>query len=181
MNVAFHELAALAITQETAARLGPPRAGTPTRAARAGVWAVAIVLGLASHGILDALPHYYPLGSWPDVGVSLALLGVWLWLVPRWVRLPLVLVCLAAVLPDFVDHTIRLLNRHFALGLPDHRPLFPWHWRSGSGSYPGRTGPLWRESLTNHLIVLLFAGVSLWRTRALLERRDPVRGGIPPA
>jgi hypothetical protein len=170
MNVAFHELAALAITHETAARLGPPGERAGSTAPRAFAWAVAFGLALASHGILDGLVHYYPLGSWPDAALSLGMAAAWMALAPRWLWGPFLLVAAGAILPDAVDHVPRLLDRHLGLHLPQHAPLFPWHWRSDSGSYPGRTGPLWRESLTNHAIVIAFCAVSLYRTRGLLRR-----------
>src|SRR5690349_776525 len=100
MNVAFHELAALAITSETAAWIGAPGGAVPparSRAARGWIWAVAFLLAVGSHGILDALPHYYPLGSWLDAGVSIVLVGGTLALAPRWLKLPLLAVCGGAI------------------------------------------------------------------------------------
>jgi hypothetical protein len=170
MNVAFHELAALAITHETAARLGPPEGRAGRRAAAAGAWIVASGLALASHGILDGLVHYYPLGSWLDAALSIGMAVAWMALAPRWLWGPFLLVAAASILPDVVDHVPRHLNHHFGLHLPPHAPIFPWHWRSDSGSYPGRWGPLWRESLTNHAIVIAFCAVSLFRTRRVLRR-----------
>ena len=164
MNVAFHELVGIAIAQETGARLGTRASGRPGVRA----WIVASGLALLSHGILDALPHYYPLPSAADVVVSVALVGAWLLLVPRWMRWPLFVVCLAALLPDIVDHFPKDVRRHLHIDLPVLPNLFPWHWRSDSGSLTGRTGPLWLESLTNHVIVLAFCATMIVRTRALL-------------
>jgi hypothetical protein len=170
VNVTFHELAGLAIAQETAAHLGPPDGAG--RGARAAAWAVAFGLGVLSHGILDALPHYYPLKGIEDAIGALALVAVWLWRAPRWMKLPLLAVCLAAVLPDAIDLLPADLNRDFGWHLPaDHR-VFPWHWRAGSGSWRGRWGPDWRVSLTNHLIVLAFCGTALVRTRAVLSQKE---------
>jgi hypothetical protein len=165
VNVAFHELAGIAIAQETGLRLGalPRRPG-------ALAWTVACVLAVLSHGVLDALPHYYPLPSIIDAAVSIALVAGWLLLVPRWMRWPLFVVCVAALLPDIVDHGPKDLRRHLHLDLPVLPNVFPWHWPSGSGSLDGYTGPLWLESLTNHVAVVAFCATAILRTRRLLAR-----------
>ena len=165
MNVTFHELAAIAITQETAAGLDAfGESGARSRARAARAWAVAAFLAVGSHAIEDALPHYYPLPSPVDAALSLALVAGWLFLVRRRLRGPLLLVAFAALLPDIVDHLPDDL-RKLGVPAPSWPNFFPWHWRSGSGSYPGRTGPLWLESLVNHAIVLAFCAASIVRTR----------------
>lgn len=171
MNVTFHELAAIAITQETAAGLAAFDDGAPSAARRARAWTVAALLAVGSHGIEDALPHYYPLPSPVDAALSLALVAVWLVMLPRGLRGPLLLVGFAALLPDIVDHLPDDL-RKLGLPAPTWPNVFPWHWRSGSGSWPGRTGPLWLESLVNHAIVLAFCAASILRTRHVLRRRS---------
>jgi hypothetical protein len=175
MNVAFHELVGIAIAQETGARLGTRAGGRRDRVA----WTVAFTLAVLSHGVLDALPHYYPFSSVMDGVVSLVLVGGWLLLVPRWLRWPLFAMCVAALLPDIVDHFPKDVRRHLHLDLPVLPNLFPWHWHSGSGSLEGSTGPLWRESLTNHVIVLAFCATAIVRTRSLLGRpgRDTAAKG----
>jgi hypothetical protein len=172
VNVAFHELVGIAIAQETGARLGTRESGKRAPVA----WTVAFVLAVLSHGILDALPHYYPLPSAVDGVVSITLVAAWLLLVPRWMRWPLFAIGFGALLPDIVDHLPKDLHRHLHLDLPVLPNLFPWHWRTDSGSLTGRTGPLWRESLTNHLIVLAFCATAILRTRHLLRGpRPPIR------
>jgi hypothetical protein len=178
VNVAFHELVGIAITQETAAWLGPPDAigdAAPVPARRVFTWATAFGLAIMSHGILDALPHYYPLSSRGDTLVSILLVSFWLWLVPRWLRGPLLLIGLGALLPDIIDHVPDDLRKHLQLDIPVPPNLFPWHWRTGSGSLPGRTGPLWIESLTYHVIVLAFCAAAILRTRRVWRHRPRVR------
>jgi hypothetical protein len=166
VNVAFHELAGVALAQETAAWLeARPPTAPPSRVA----WLLAVGLAVLSHGILDALPHYYPLPSAVDVAVSLALVAGGLAAFPRGRRWWLLAVCLAAVLPDIIDHVPDDLHRHVSPSIPVPPNLFPWHWLTGSGSLTGRTGPLWRESLTNHVIVVAFCAVAIVRTRHVLR------------
>jgi hypothetical protein len=177
VNVSFHALAGIAIAHETGGRLGeisafPAPHGGPPSAARA--WSTAFGLAVLSHGILDGLPHYYPLGTWLDAAVSTALVAIWLVRIRPVLRVPLLVMCLAAISPDIIDHVPRDLNRHLGLHLPELPKLFPWHWRTGSGSMPGTTGPLWRESMTNHGIVVAFCAVVIFRTRHLLSRQSVV-------
>jgi hypothetical protein len=172
VNVAFHQLVGIAITHETAAWMGAPlEAPDPAARTRATIWATAFGLAILSHGVLDALPHYYPLSSAADTLVSLALVAVWLCLIPRWLRGPLLLVGVGALLPDIIDHVPDDLRKHLGWNIPVPPNLFPWHWPTGSGSLPGRTGPLWIESLTYHLIVVIFCAVAIARTSHLLRRR----------
>jgi hypothetical protein len=174
MMASFHELVGIALAHETAARLDP---AAPNRR-RWLTLTIACVLAVGSHGVLDALPHYYPLPSVPDAAVSIALVLTWLVLMPRWMRWPLLALCTAALLPDIIDHVPKDLRRHLHLDLPIMSPLFPWHWLTGSGSLRGQTGPLWRESVTYHVIVLAFCTAAIVRTRHLLAWRS---AGSPPA
>jgi hypothetical protein len=162
MNASFHELVGIALAQEVGAR-----ATQPPGSARS--WAAACLLAVASHGVLDALPHYYPLQSWEDAAVSLVLVGGWCLLVPRWMRGRLLLVCVAALLPDIIDHVPDDLRKRLGLPLPVLPNLFPWHWPAGQASWPGRSGPKWVISVVNHLIVVVFCAAAVVRTRQLLS------------
>jgi hypothetical protein len=174
MNVAVHELAGASLAFEAAARLGAP-GGRSRGGGRVVVWTVTFALAVLSHGVLDGLVHYYPLGHWPDALVSLALAAFLLARVPPWLRGPLLATMLGALAPDIIDHVPRDLDRQLHLGLSPPPPLFPWHRRAGSGSYPGLfAGPLWLESLVNHGIVLAFCAAAMLRTRQVwLTPRSP--------
>jgi len=117
LNVAFHELVGIALAQEVGAR-GP--------GVRARSWLAACALAVASHGVLDALPHYYPLPPpWADAVVSVVLVAGWCLLVPRWMRAPLLLVCVASLLPDIIDHVGDDLRKHLGIPFPVVPNLFP--------------------------------------------------------
>jgi hypothetical protein len=174
MNVAFHTLAGLAISQTAASRLKPAAAAGPPRRRLgrrdAGIAAAVFALGVASHGVLDGLKHYYPLSSAGDALTSAALFCGWLALVPR--RLwPLFFIGFAgAIFPDLFDHVPRDLNRHLGLTLPVLPKVFPWHWPEGSGSLSGAHPPAFGVvSLANHVIVVSFCAVALWLTRDVLR------------
>ena len=162
MNVSFHELTGIALAAEAAGRPG----------ARARTWAVTGLLAVAAHGVLDALPHYYPLPPWADTVVSLALVGGALALAPRGTRLPMFLVCVAALLPDIIDHAPDDLRKHLGIPFPQVPNLFPWHWPRGSGSWRGRTGPDWLISWVNHGIVIAFCAAAILRNRQVWRRRS---------
>jgi hypothetical protein len=167
LNVAFHELVGIALFQEASA--GLQRQESPDTG-RALVWGVTCALAVGSHVVLDALPHYYPLTPWVDAVTSILLVGGWCLLVPRGLRRPLLLVCVAALLPDIVDHVPDDLRKHSSWPVPMVPNLFPCHWPAGSGSWRGRSGPNWIVSAVNHLIVVAFCAVALVRTRHLLRR-----------
>ena len=167
MNVTFHELAGVALAAEAAGRAGT---GTGTQRPRTGAWAVTCGLAVASHGILDALPHYYPLPPWVDAILALLLVGGALALAPRGTRMPMFLVCLAVLLPDIIDHTPDDLRKHLGIPFPHWPNLFPWHWPRGSGSWRGRSGPDWLISRVNHAIVIAFCAVAIARNRRVWQR-----------
>jgi hypothetical protein len=168
LNVAFHALAALAIGQTAACR-----AAAATRpGARAGIIAIAFVLGVMSHGVLDGLPHEYPFRWLGDTIASLALVTTWMLITrPGYRALPLIAIA-GALLPDVIDHVPEDLNRHLGTHLPVLPNLFPWHHRGGSGSLSGIVAPDARgASIANHIIVVAYCAAMLWLSRRALRVR----------
>ena len=104
-------------------------------------------------------------------------------LIPRGMRRPLLLVCLAALLPDIVDHVPDDLRKHTGWAIPVLPNLFPCHFTGTTSSWPGRSGPKWIVSTVNHLIVVAFCAVALVRTQHLLRlpwrRESPTGLGQP--
>lgn len=125
-----------------------------------------------AHGVLDGLPHGYPLGAIGDTLVTAALVVTWMKLIEPRFRALLLVVLVGALLPDVIDHVPRDLNHHLGTHLPELKKIFPWHGRGGSGSLNGDV--LFRAhiaSLANHVIVVTFCAVVLWLTRRVLHRR----------
>lgn len=107
------------------------------------------------HGLLDYLPHAYPINSVVDVVLSLALISIMLLLTERGRWLLLGVCFIGAIFPDLVDLGPAIVNIRLGWSLPVFK-IFPWHWREYSGSiYDGSRGV---ESFLYHLIV---AGGSL--------------------
>jgi len=153
VNVTFHVLAGIGV----AASLSPREPTVPK---------IAMVAGFASticlHGLLDYLPHSYPIKSSIDVALALLLFGTGLSLAKPHVR-PLLVACfLGSILPDLVDLAPGILNRHIGLDMPEVK-LFPWHWRQYSGSI--YNGSRTAESMAAHLVVSAIARFLIWRAR----------------
>jgi len=110
------------------------------------------VAGVLLHGLLDWLPHSYPIKSVLDVGIALALLAVAMTLAEPRYRLLLGVCALGSMFPDLVDLGPAILNKRFGWSLPAVK-IFPWHWRQYSGSiYDGSRN---FESLFFHFLVVV--------------------------
>jgi hypothetical protein len=141
MNVTFHVLTAMAAS----AALSPSQA-----AAGAGRAVAGLAAGIALHGVLDLVPHSYPIRSGADAALGAFLIAAAVAAARPGVRLLVAACCLGAILPDVLDLAPGILHRHLGLSLPEPH-LFPWHWRRYSGSvYDGSRGT---ATLAAHLTV----------------------------
>ena len=133
MNVTFHTAGALA----TAAFLSSTqsRPASEKTAARPSVLIAVIgfVAGAVEHGVMDHVPHSYPIPSGMDVAFSLILFTVAVALTKPQFRVLVTACFMGSIFPDLVDLGPPILNRHFGWSLPTVR-LFPWHWPQYSGS-----------------------------------------------
>ena len=171
MNVTFHVLAGIGI----AAALSPRKPKVSRIAIVAG-FGVTVCL----HGLLDFVPHSYPIKSSIDVMLALLLFAGAFVLAKPHVRGVLVACFLGSILPDLIDLAPGILNRHYGFNLPAVR-LFPWHWKQYSGSiYDGSRAA---ESMAAHLVVSTIALFLIWRARdrfcasASIRGRDGARRG----
>ena len=85
------------------------------------------------HGLLDWIPHSYPIDSAADVSVSLVLLTVVMILVQPKHRFLFGACAFGVLAPDLVDLGPALINKRLGWSLPVFK-FFPWHWRQYSGS-----------------------------------------------
>src|SRR5690349_5939919 len=103
MNVTFHTLTGLSAASFQASRQngnGGRRLFAPSDTP---LLATGFISGMLMHGLLDYIPHSYPIRSTTDVALSLALFFFSLFMVGngRWL---LLCVCfLGSVFPDLVD------------------------------------------------------------------------------
>jgi hypothetical protein len=169
LNVAFHALTGLAIGQAAAS---PAEQRGPDAKPRPLEYAGALILGVMAHGVIDGLPHEYPFRAVGDTLATAALVLPWLRFIQPRFRALLIVTLIGTVLPDVIDHVPRDLNKHLGLHLPELTKLFPWHHRGGSGSLSGDAIPFDARvaSLANHVIVVTFCAVTIFRTRRVLRQ-----------
>ncbi|HEX8249984.1 MAG TPA: hypothetical protein VF599_17560, partial [Pyrinomonadaceae bacterium] len=147
MNVTFHVLGSLATAAVLNLKPNEKIWNLPKLAA--GFFA-----GILVHGVLDFLPHNYPLPAKIDVGFALFLLAAAFFTARKQNRF-LLLVCFGgALFPDLVDLSAGIINKHLGIPIsPLPFKIFPWHRKVYSGSiYDGSRK---FESTIYHISVLL--------------------------
>lgn len=165
MNVIFHTSTAIGAT---VLLTGTERLGNKPTVTQVIPTALSVfLLGIISHGVLDYIPHCYPLHSKIDViGGTVMILSV-LWFTNASYRLVMGLSFFGSLLPDLIDHTPELLNKHFNLEITVHNNIFPWHWPEYSGSiYDGAC----IVSTLNHLLLIFTLIFIAWIKRKDLQR-----------
>ncbi len=159
MNTTFHMLAGVA----TAAAYSQTATRRPIT-----VLGLGFATSVALHGVMDYVPHSYPIKPAADVILALALFAGAFCLAKREARPLLIACCLGAIFPDLVDLASAILNRRAGLSLPVVH-LFPWHWKEYSGSiYDGSRRV---ASFSAHLLVLLAVAGSIYSFRSRLFGR----------
>jgi hypothetical protein len=147
MNVTFHAIGSFA----TAAVLSRKLAGNSWDMPKL---TIGFAVGVLIHGVLDFLPHEYPLHSAFDVIFALMLLALMLFLAQNQNRL-LILVCFAgAIFPDVLDLGPTIINKYWGITVPQLPfRVFPWHLKQYSGSIYDGSRRI--ESTIYHLLLLL--------------------------
>jgi len=166
VNVTFHTLAALATAAVLSHRDESKSIGRESGRSAPSYRATSLVTGFAAglllHGLLDYLPHWYPIASRADVILSIALVTAAITFAKQRHRF-LIAVCFSgAIFPDLVDLGPAILNMQFGWSLPVIK-VFPWHWPQFSGSVYDRRRAL--QSLALHLTVVGLSVGFLYRFR----------------
>lgn len=147
MNVLFHTSAAVGIIALCAQTI--PR--KPGRVQQAGFSLLCLCLGIIAHGILDYIPHCYPIPSALDAGLGMIIILLNVLFASGRYRLIIFSAFLGSVLPDLVDLAPQIIRARSGMAIPLHAPIFPWHWKQYSGSiYSGSCG----VSQVNHLTLM---------------------------
>jgi len=172
VNVTFHTMLALG----TAAVLSSMHRVTPSVGSfNRGTTLLPVIgfsIGILFHGVIDYLPHSYPIPSRIDIVLSLALAALAIAMSKPQNRL-LVLACyLGCIFPDVVDLGPPAINRLFDWKLPMFK-ISPWHWPQYSGSIYDGTRQ-W-ESCSLHVVVVALSIGSFVRYRRAL-----LRAGVGP-
>jgi len=128
--------------------------------------------GVVEHGIMDYIPHSYPIPSDVDVVLSLILLVVAVAQTRPQFRILVTACYIGSVFPDLVDLGPAILNHHFGWTLPTVK-IFPWHWPQYSGSL--YHGAKMIQSAVSHGVVIAVCVSLFWFYRHPLFSSDPER------
>lgn len=131
MNVTFHAIGSFA----TVAVLSLNPAESWRSASAFKKYLIGFVVGILVHGVLDFLPHQYPLPSKIDVVLASLLLPLFL-LISQKQNFFLILACFAgSVFPDVIDLGPVIVDKYLHISLPQLSfRMFPWHLKEYSGS-----------------------------------------------
>lgn len=118
-----------------------------------------LVSGMLIHGVIDYLPHTYPLGAKVDMVISSLLIIIMLSVVNKRYILVLSAIILGCILPDLIDLLPPMLNKYLGFQLSVGSQVFPWHTPEYSGSiFVGKSV----ASDINHIAVLLITVIVCW-------------------
>src|SRR5438045_3040597 len=131
MNITFHVIGSFA----TAAVLSLGKTENWRSLPALKKYLIGFAAGILVHGILDLLPHQYPIPSKVDVVLALLLLPLFLF-VSQKQNFLLILICFAgSAFPDVIDLGPVIVEKYLGISLPQLPfRLFPWHTKEYSGS-----------------------------------------------
>lgn len=124
------------------------------------------VLGIISHGVLDYVPHCYPINSKIDVIISLSIILIGVYVVKSEWKPVVALILLGSILPDLIDLSPGIINSLLKLNLPVFDHIFPWHYHDYSGSIYSSECSV---SLFNHILTIVFCVLMFWINKASLK------------
>ncbi|MBL7817743.1 MAG: hypothetical protein JNL70_22235 [Saprospiraceae bacterium] len=120
---------------------------------------LAFITSVFSHGIMDYMPHCYPINSKIDVALSFCLMLFLVFMTDKKYKSIVGLSFLGTVFPDLIDLLPSIINKQLSLNLPIGEKLFPWHWHQYSGSiYNGEC----YASMINHCFLVLIVIIVCW-------------------
>ena len=164
MNVIFHTTTAIGVAvlltnTRTVGTTPAIKEVMPTALSAFGV-------GIISHGILDFIPHCYPINSKLDVIAGLAIILLTTWICNPQYRAVVGFSFFGCIFPDLFDLGPKILNKQLSLGLTIYENVFPWHWYNYSGSiYSGDCV----VSTVNHFLLIFTLAIIFWTRRRQLK------------
>ncbi len=152
MNVTFHALGSLATTAVLSFKISEHW----HYASALKKYVIGFVSGIVLHGVLDYLPHNYPLPSRFDIIFALILFSFTFFLIRKHNRLLILFCFVGAIFPDLADLSAGIANKHLGIPIPQLSfKIFPWHWKEYSGSIYDGSRKI--ESNIYHISVLLIS------------------------
>ena len=131
MNLIFHTALSIGIN---AAVINPITFEKGNNLTNVKFISILFCLGITAHGVLDIIPHCYPINSKIDFLISLFLICTTILCLNKKYRVLVAFSFFGALFPDIIDLSIPILNKYAFLNLPVHENYFPWHWKYYSGS-----------------------------------------------
>ena len=120
---------------------------------------LAFIIGIISHGILDYVPHCYPIPPKIDAVIGLSIILSLTFLAQKTYRFIVFAAFVGSIFPDLIDLLPAILNKYLALQLPIAEKIFPWHFHEYSGSiYSSKCS----VSSFNHFVLLFTVFMLIW-------------------
>ena len=165
MNIIFHTTAAIGIAVLLTERNEIDNSPNIKNVFEASIFA--FTLGIISHGVLDYIPHCYPINSKFDVILGLIIIITTTFWANINYRPVIVLSFIGSIFPDLVDLLPNIINKQFGFHLLIVNKVFPWHWSNYSGS-------IYRNdcnvSTMNHVLLILTVGIICWNKRNVIKQ-----------
>lgn len=125
------------------------------------------IVGIFFHGVLDYIPHAYPINSKIDAILSLFFIILAILFTNRNYKFIIAASFFGNIFPDLIDLSSGILNKYLHFNFHIYPKIFPWHWPQYSGSIYKDGSEV---SILNHLMILAFAlVVCLMRFRDFKE------------
>ncbi len=122
--------------------------------------------GILSHGILDYIPHCYPIPSKIDASLGLLMIITATWLCNKQYRIMVLSSFIGCIIPDIIDLSPSIINKQLGWSLSVFDKLFPWHFKQFSGS-------VYTDDCTisniNHTILVIVLGTVFWYKRSVVR------------
>jgi hypothetical protein len=158
MNVLFHTTTALGI----AVLFTYTKSKKPSIVTSIFVF----ISGILSHGVLDIIPHCYPIPSKLYVSLGLLMILTAIWFSNKNYRTLVLSAFIGCIIPDLIDLSPSILNKQLGWNLPVFDKLFPWHFKQFSGSIYTDDCTI---STMNHSIVVIALGAACWYRRSVVK------------
>lgn len=127
---------------------------------------IAFIVGVIAHGILDYVPHGYPIPTIIDILFSVLFIGVLFWRISTDFRLLLLSSFAGSIFPDLVDLLPKLLDKYLHTTIGHNNNIFPWHWSQYSGSIYGGH---YQVSYLNHISIMIIIFIILFLNKNKLK------------
>jgi len=95
---------------------------------------ILFLLGIFFHGVLDYIPHCYPINSKIDVVLSFIIIIATVIIFKNPFKILIGFSFLGSIIPDVIDLLPSIFNKYFELTSFTDIKIFPWHWKEYSGS-----------------------------------------------